>query len=393
MGGNLSQKMDPEEYLDLRITQELEKAALEQTDEINFALAGLDFAGKKTILRQLKSTFDPHYRQDNPEQFVSRIHENIIRTLKTIVIGVRRLYDHNVEQNKLTVQARLDAQKLAEQQALEEAQAEVESSEDDDEDSSSEVTEDTDEEEEARKAAEEAAAKQAAEEEAAAAAAAADAAAAAAAAEEAKKIAAAASKDDLDDSSDSDQSSEEEEEENSEDGVDALKPTTEDAEGLAKLPDLKKLDNLFRVVEMYDPEERISFEHVDVFMKLWNSWEVQETMRLRDILRIQLRCDITYFMAHLEEVVARDYEPQHAAIIRIPCAAELNAVDVREIDHVKYTMIDLSSQQNKISKWLHLLSNLNSIIFVVVRTDPCTCRLFPSITTFCTTIWTGHRRI
>ena len=94
--------------------------------------------------------------------------------------------------------------------------------------------------------------------------------------------------------------------------------------------------------------------------------QVQETMRLRDVVQLRLRCDIAYFMERLEEVVSADYEPPHEAIIRIPCATELNSIDVRVIDHVKYTMIDLSPQRNKISKWLHLLSNLSSLIFVVV---------------------------
>ena len=96
MGNRMSAELSEQVDLDLRISQALERDSMTSTGEIKFAMGGLDFAGKKTIFRQLKSTFDEHYRQENPAQFLPLIHENIIIAMKNVVAGVRRLHDYKV---------------------------------------------------------------------------------------------------------------------------------------------------------------------------------------------------------------------------------------------------------------------------------------------------------
>ena len=273
MGNRVSADMAEQVERDLRISQRLERESLDQGNDIRFALAGLDFAGKKTIMRQLKAAYDEHYRQENPQQFIPLIHENIVAALKAVVVGLRRLHEYKVEQNRIVALERADAAIIAEKTAEEEAEAAL--LEDEDSDSSSDVTADTDEEEEAKAAAEEAkreeeeqkaavdiAAKEAAEKEAAA---------------QAAEAAQAKARRDGSDSEAETSSDEDDSDESGSGGGrggnSAAVPEVDD--GMHRLPDLKKLDNYIRVVEMYEDDEKISFEHVDVFMRLWNSWEVR----------------------------------------------------------------------------------------------------------------------
>ena len=390
----MGSQMSAEQSRDLLISQSLERDAMEEGNDVKFAVGGMENAGKKTILRQLKNVFDPNYRLDNPKQHTLVIHENIIKGLKTLVTGIRRLHHLNLDKNKVISQQKIDAQKIAEELA-QQALAEAAAAEETDEDSSSEVTADTDEEEEVKQAAKEEKEEQMRkrqQEEETKQKAKADA--------EAKAKAEAKERNSSDEGDASeksdDQSSSENEESDAEEGQGK---DTEVEEGMERIPNLKKLDNYFRVIEMYEDDESIAYEHIEVFGRLWKTWEAEETMRLRDVLKLRIDCDLKYFMERLEEVtlcfhltskclfsvhgpsdwnfslfdggfpwqvVSEDYDPPLEAVQRVPCPAASATIDNRVIDHVRFTIIDLSPQADtKINKWVHLLSNLNSFIFVV----------------------------